>query len=739
MASRHFKYFYESEIPPKTLFYKMSKANTDSIYPDDFNGKKINLNDERNKIYFSRRKELKNLIKKVNSQLDNNSQSFFLALYYMDLIFTHPDLEKVFYAHFSSWNNYPNNDIQMPNYVLLSLSCLILASKFNENDPHVPTISSFIRLLYECSNKKYIFNLEALYLSEIVVLKLLKYKLNYYTVYHYLIFFFTHGIIFQKTIANSKMIQKYPEKKILEKIYIQARDIIDKIIDLDECYNLYFGKDNYVIIVEIFLWCIEHIMNDRIKDDENIFKLIYNINIPDQVHQTIYKIIENIYISNNSNKRHRAENNNKIIILNSNHNSNYNSNNNYKTKKIIKSSKLPINIKSYTQSKNQEYKDNDFQFYNGLIHDELESFKSNYPYEFSYHDNQRNQSTSVPKSRINYGNNNLIYLTNSKTIISLDSKRNNFELSKKMSSNKNLDIKSFKMEKEPIDNTSCNKNKNNTKNSQKIILIKENPKIRKKTSVSSSKINPINYNYQEKVRPNENKNNNNDNIFKSNQNKIYQIRPSENMINNINYNNKIIYENRPSAFTNNNIEKILKLEEKNVNQIRPSAYINDKIGNILNVVENIGNSYKTNKNKINLNNNYFDINSYNKKVQSNNEFSLNNSSTQKFNKSIIKPKNNFKKDLVNHSNDIFNTLNMNSNLDLEPRDNKGNQINKYFINSDLIKNIKNSYNKENTIIINNNIHINTYIDKTKNSSSKTNFNNKSPNIFFFDGQIQKKQ
>ena len=252
MASRHFKYSYESEIPPKSLFSKMSKANINNISPGDFNSKKINLNDERNKIYFSRRKELKNLIKKVNSQLDNNSQSFFLALYYMDLIFTHPDLEKVFFAHFSSWNNYPNNDIQMANYVLLSLSCLILASKFNENDPHVPTISSFIRLLYSASNKKYIFNLEALYLSEIVVLKLLKYKLNYYTVYHYLIFFFTHGIIFQKTISNSKMIIKYPEKKILEKIYIQARDIIDNIIDSDEFYSLYFGKDNYLIFVVIF-------------------------------------------------------------------------------------------------------------------------------------------------------------------------------------------------------------------------------------------------------------------------------------------------------------------------------------------------------------------------------------------------------------------------------------------------------------------------------------------------------
>ena len=68
----------------------------------------------------------------------------------MDLIFTHKDLEKVFYSHFYTWNAYGSlNDFQMNNYVLLSLACLIVASKFNENDPHVPTISSYIRLLYE--------------------------------------------------------------------------------------------------------------------------------------------------------------------------------------------------------------------------------------------------------------------------------------------------------------------------------------------------------------------------------------------------------------------------------------------------------------------------------------------------------------------------------------------------------------------------------------------------------------
>ena len=61
-------------------------------------------------------------------------------------------------------------------------------------------MSSYIRLLFEYSKKKYIFNMDSLYMAEVVVVKLLKYKLNYYTIYHYLIFFFTHGVIFKKTI-----------------------------------------------------------------------------------------------------------------------------------------------------------------------------------------------------------------------------------------------------------------------------------------------------------------------------------------------------------------------------------------------------------------------------------------------------------------------------------------------------------------------------------------------------------
>ena len=296
MAARHFKYTYNSEIPPKTVLSRMLEANFDDSLFDGEDNNKMDLNIDRNKIYFSRRKELKNLMKLINSRIDNNSQTLFLTLYYMDLIFTHKDLEKVFYSHFMLWNNYTSfNDIQMNNYALLSLACLIIASKFNENDPHVPTMSSYIRLLYDYSKKKYIFNLDNLYMAEVVVIKILKYKLNYYTIYHYLIFFFTHGIIFKKTIKESKIFKKYSERKILEKIYIQSREILDGLIDSPKYFNLYFGKDNYQIVVEIFLWSIEHIMNISIKDGENIFKLIFGINIDGNKHKELYEIIDEIY------------------------------------------------------------------------------------------------------------------------------------------------------------------------------------------------------------------------------------------------------------------------------------------------------------------------------------------------------------------------------------------------------------------------------------------------------------
>ena len=152
-------------------------------------------------------------------------------------------------------------------------------------------------------------------MAEVVVLKLLKYKLNYYTIYHYLIYFFTHGIILKKTIENSKLSKKHSERKILEKIYIQAREILDGLIDSEKYFKFYFGKDNYLIVIEIFLWSIEHVINIKLKEDENLFKLVFNINIDQNLHKEMYEIIEEIY-TNIKKKNNFGNKSTRIVPLN---------------------------------------------------------------------------------------------------------------------------------------------------------------------------------------------------------------------------------------------------------------------------------------------------------------------------------------------------------------------------------------------------------------------------------------
>ncbi len=720
MAARHFKYTYDSELPPKGIFAKMIKSNMEDSFPDSNAEYKIDLNNERNKLYFSRRKELKNLMKSINSYLDNNSQSYFLTLYYMDSIFTNPDLERTFFSHFSSWTSYTTyNDIQMNNYVLLSLACLVVASKFNENDPHVPTMSSFIRLLYEYSKKKYIFNLQSLFTAEVVVVKLLKHKLNYYTIYHHLIFFFTHGIVFRKTLQNSKISKKYSETKILEKIYIQAREILDNFIDSDKYYDLYFGKNNHIVVVEIFLWSIEHILRLRLKEDENIFKLIFNINIPQEKHKEIYNLIDKFM-----NKKKGLENNTKKLLqtnINTNNSKTANDVSKNKTlnkaiepnseinfkftvepKSSVSSSTTYTNTKSYVPPKildNIDSIDNDFQFYNGLIQSELNDFKSSYPNKLVSH--QSNQSIPIvkrdkrpPQSNIIYGQNNRVYLTSSKNITSAFQLNKNENLNSQNSgkiiqSNKNLEIQPFKVEKEPTDssknlNLIYKNNQNlNGSNCEKIIILNDLQKNRKK-SLSCSKDGGMPYNYQ----------------------------------------------TRPSANVNCNIEKKLKLGES-INKTRICESKKDiknyyafSPNHNMNKGENI---IKKRKGAI--------VKKY-QKVNNQQSFQNIPNNPKIFSDKFITKHINGE-DLINQTKNLVNEIKYNSYIEQGPQDNKRGSSNKYIIDNDKVKQ---SYNNPNTIIINNNIHINTYIDNNNlnNKDLINDINNKNINFIFFNENKDKK-
>ena len=308
-----------------------SNLTIDNYYiPDN-----ISIHSERAKIYFSRRKYLKNLIKVIHSKLSVNSRAYFLSLFLMDIIFLSEYLEKQFFEHFPMKALFiTTKDIQINNYVLLSLVCLMISYKFNGNKSLFYSTNNLPKIINFITEGNYGFTERDLIVGEACVIKILKYKLNFYTVYDYLVFFFTHGIVFQNYLKNKTGLGYVSDKIILEKIYIESRELIDYITDNEEYFELYNGKYNYIIVCQILQWATEKILNIKIKTSENVFKILYNINITYQQKQKFIEIInKRNKIDNKKNPRLKREfsynikQNNHIknkININSTTDNNYN-------------------------------------------------------------------------------------------------------------------------------------------------------------------------------------------------------------------------------------------------------------------------------------------------------------------------------------------------------------------------------------------------------------------------------
>ena len=238
--------------------------------------------------YTAKRKEIITLIRSINTKLDFNSQTFFLAVYYMDEIFTS--------THF------PVEPPDMSNYILLSLCCLIISSKFNENDPKVPDIYKYINICTETTKYKYLFSIDDIRNGEVFILRQLQYKLNYFSVYHYIVFFFAHGVIFKRTYERSEVKHVnasgngVTKKKLLERIYIHSREILDYYLEDDNEFWYCNCKYNYLIAVVILWKVTEHVLKVSLSDSENVYKMIYGINVEEcEVYRDICCKVERIY------------------------------------------------------------------------------------------------------------------------------------------------------------------------------------------------------------------------------------------------------------------------------------------------------------------------------------------------------------------------------------------------------------------------------------------------------------
>ena len=158
----------EAEINPKQIFELMKK----NIFDNYFNYSYISIN----KDYLSSRKSLFNILHKITIKMGFKSQTFFLCAHYLDIIFTK--------------KRRINGNLNT-----LGLACLCLSAKYCENDPIVPHLQYFIRVYSHIVGHKNNISMSDLKRSEVLVLKILNYKLNYFTIYDFNSFLFGHGIL----------------------------------------------------------------------------------------------------------------------------------------------------------------------------------------------------------------------------------------------------------------------------------------------------------------------------------------------------------------------------------------------------------------------------------------------------------------------------------------------------------------------------------------------------------------
>ena len=242
----------DAEISPKKIFELMKVNIYDNYYNYSFS--------LINKDYISSRKSIFNTLHKITIKMGFKSQTFFLSAHYLDIIFTKK-------RRINS------------NLNTLGLACLCLSAKFCENDPIVPHLQYFIRIYNHIMGYKNTISMSELKRNEVLVLKMLNYKLNYYTIYDFDSFLFGHGILkieqlkdlqnqnkrlyrskrkeFSINPTNSILI-----KNILEKIYKKSRYYLDDIINNT---RLCFKYNPLYISIYIMKKSIEEVLSTEQK------------------------------------------------------------------------------------------------------------------------------------------------------------------------------------------------------------------------------------------------------------------------------------------------------------------------------------------------------------------------------------------------------------------------------------------------------------------------------------------
>ena len=396
----------ESEVSPKEIIKQM-KSN---IYNNSllYNNTLINLD------YLLYRPSIFSLIHKISNRIGFKSQTYFLSIYYLDIL--HMKNRKI--------------DLDLK---VLALACLLLASKYAENDQNVPNLPYFVAIFNSFVGYNEIISNQELFFAEVLSCKLLEYKLNYYTIYDFDSFFFGHGIIKIEQIndlisginnnnndsndINMEINENsYYIRKILEKIYRKSRYYLDIIINNG---NICLKYSSLIISVVIMKKSVEDILiiEQKVREMElKEFKEKTEISFKEimrEIYQIDYESMEGYQnlINDNELKNIFQENNKR--------NSNYFRNTNLKfSNSIRKPDNTNINNR-YQNSLNQSLNGNVFIKKINYSKNNVDGFNRRYINQsgvesedanYLYFNKYKKERTSVPKR--NYLNKNYINLSN---------------------------------------------------------------------------------------------------------------------------------------------------------------------------------------------------------------------------------------------------------------------------------------------------------------------------------------
>ena len=135
--------------------------------------------------------------------------------------------------------------------------------------------------------------------GEVLLLQSLQYKLQYHSIYSYTLFYFCHGIIYNNDpfLIKHKLNKPTNESalnKLLEKIYVNARELMDFIIH--QSNFIFIGNDCHLGAVAILVKVLSVIKGTNANDTVNMFSKVYNVDIKGMRFNSILQLIEKQYM-----------------------------------------------------------------------------------------------------------------------------------------------------------------------------------------------------------------------------------------------------------------------------------------------------------------------------------------------------------------------------------------------------------------------------------------------------------